>query len=141
MQPVPVAPAPLPPLRRPKPKPRGDKDKPLFVSVNSPQQLYMFHLTSASVAISRGHYGRARRSLDMARQYKNTAVLSCEYGYLFHRMALDTLRRGKKALVKKHLLKARTYYQQCKAKAPASEQKKRAAAGLRDIGRTLQLFK
>jgi HEAT repeat protein len=141
----PVQEAPLPPAAQQKPKPplpKGravKKRRPLFVSVNSPQQLYMYNLSRATVATSRGQFKAALRYLNRAfRHKKNNLVVLCEYGYLFHQRALSVLRKGATQKARSDLINARKYYRQCNTRARQPLLRKKAQGGLRDIARTLQ---
>jgi hypothetical protein len=77
----------------------------------------------------------------MAQRQKNNVLLLCEFGYVYHRMALDLLRKNEKQKARKHLVSAKKQYRRCKARAPAGKQRTKAIRGLRDIERTLRFTK
>ncbi len=138
----PVETAPLPPPPKPKPKPVIPKDqlkqRPLFVNVNSPQQLFMYYSSRASVLIGRGKFAAALRSLRMARRQKAGRALPCEFGYVYHKMAFAQIRESKPQKARKSLKSAKNYYTQCLSSG-SGKLRSKAKAGLRDVQRTLKL--
>jgi serine/threonine protein kinase/HEAT repeat protein len=138
----PVETAPLPPRPKRKPRPAIPKNqlkqRPLFVNVNSPQQLFMYYSSRAFVLIERGQFAAALRSLRMARRQKAGRALPCEFGYVYHQMAFAQIRAGKPGKARTSLKSAKNKYTQCLASG-SGKLRSRAKAGLRDVKRTLKL--